>query len=236
MKFLISPEIFQKYSQLSVGVIVAKDLDNSKKLEEVRKEIRKVETEIRNKYNTKTLSQTPKIDIWRKAYSSFGAKPKENKCSVENLYRLVLQGAPLKHINSIVDIYNLISLKYMLPVGGEDTDKISGDIELTFAKSNDAPVLLLGDKDSRPPHKGEVIYKDNISTVCRRWNWREADRTKLTETTKNAIIIIENLIPSENHTLISALDEMKKLLESYCNAKCKIKILTASYSSIDLKD
>ena len=136
---------------------------------------------IRAKYNTKNLSQTPKIAVWRKTYSAFGAKPKENKSSVENLYRLVLQGVNLRHINKLVDIYSFISLKHMVPVGGEDIDKIEGDVALTFAEPNEPAVLLLGDKEPRPPHIGEVIYKDNISAICRRWNWREADRTKFTE-------------------------------------------------------
>ena len=44
---------------------------------------------------------------------------------------------------------NFISLKYMAPVGGEDMDKIQGDVTLTFAESNESAVLLLGDKESR---------------------------------------------------------------------------------------
>jgi DNA/RNA-binding domain of Phe-tRNA-synthetase-like protein len=236
MEFLISPDILIKYPQLSVGVIIAEGLDNSGESKEIQKETEKVETGIRNNFSNETLSQNTKIEVWRKAYTSFGAKPKDNKCSVESLYRTVLNGNHLRHINMAVDIYNLISLKYMLPVGGEDIDKVQGNIELTFAKHNESPVLLLGDKDSRSPHEGEVIYKDEISAICRRWNWREADRTKLTENTKNAIIAIENLIPSENQSLTGALEEMKRLLESYCHAKCKTKILAGSNYSINLKD
>lgn len=111
MKFKIDHKIFEKFPSLTIGVVICKNLDNSGKQEEVQKEIREQENHIRAKYNTETLSQTPKIDVWRKTYSAFGAKPRENKSSVENLYRLVLQGVNLRHINKLVDIYNFISLK-----------------------------------------------------------------------------------------------------------------------------
>ena len=165
MKFKIDHKIFEKFPGLTIGVVVCKNLNNSGTQEEVQKEIREQENNIRAKYNTETLSQTPKIDVWRKTYSAFGAKPKENKSSVENLYRLVLQGVNLRHINKLVDIYNFISLKHMVPVGGEDIDKIEGDVVLTFAEPNEPTVLLLGDKEPRPPHAGEVIYKDNVSAI-----------------------------------------------------------------------
>src|SRR3989338_4863454 len=196
MRFKIDHKIFEKFPGLTIGVVICKNLDNSGIQEEIQKEIRRQENNIRAKYNTETLSQTPKIDVWRKTYSAFGAKPKENKSSVENLYRLVLQGVNLRHINKLVDLYNLVSLKHMVPVGGEDIDKISGDIELTFAGPAELPALMLGDKEPRPPHEGEVIYKDSVSAICRRWNWREADRTKLTEETKNCILVVEGLPPA----------------------------------------
>src|SRR3990167_7557042 len=137
MKFKIDHKIFEKFPGLTIGVVICKNLNNSGTFEEVQKEIRAQENNIRGKYNTETLSQTPKINVWRKTYSAFGAKPKENKSSVENLYRLVLEGVNLRHINKLVDTYNLISLKYMVPVGGEDIDKIEGDVTLTFAESNE---------------------------------------------------------------------------------------------------
>ena len=234
MKFRIDNQIFKKFSGLNIGVIVVKGVNNSGVLAEVQENIRKEEERIRENYNTETLSQNPKIDIWRKAYSAFGAKPKENKSSVENLYRLVLNGINLRHINNLVDIYNLISLKHMLPVGGEDTDKIQRDILLTFASENEPPVLLLGDKEPRPPHLGEVIYKDDISTICRRWNWREADRTKFTEETRNCILVIEGLFPVTREEIEAATNELKEMVEKYCGGTLVYSVLDRNKSEIEI--
>jgi len=46
----------------------------------------------------------------------------------------VLKGNEIWQINKVVDLYNYISLKYLTPIGGEDLDKIKGDIYLNFAE------------------------------------------------------------------------------------------------------
>jgi len=216
VKFIINNKIFQRFQGLNIGVIVAKNINNRDLPEEIIKKIREEEKKIIKEFDTENLSQNPKIDIWRKTYSIFGAKPKEHKSSVENLYRLILKGTELRHINKLVDIYNFISLKHMLPVGGEDLDKMKGDLILTFANQNETPVLLLGDKEPRSPHEDEVIYKDDVSAVCRRWNWREAERTKLTEDTKNCVLVIEGLQPVTKEEIENATRELRELVERYC--------------------
>lgn len=234
MKFKIDSKIFDKFPDLVIGVIICKHLDNSGKVEEIQKGLREQEKMAREKYNTESLSQNPKIDVWRKAYSSFGAKSKESKSSVENLYRMVIQGINLRPINKLVDIYNLLSLKYMVPIGGEDIEKIKGDVILTFAGSNEPPVLLLGDKDPRPPHLGEIIYKDDISAICRRWNWRESDRTKFTENTKNCFLVIEGLSPVTEKDIETATQELTKSIQKFCNGNVSYKILNKTNPEIDL--
>src|SRR3989338_7560223 len=234
MRFRIDNQIFERFPGLNVGVIGAKGVNNSGVIAEVREKIRGEEARIKANFNTETLSQNPKIDVWRKTYSAFGAKPKENKSSAENLYRLVLNGISLRHINNLVDIYNFVSLKHMLPIGGEDTDKIQGNVFLTFTVENEAPVLLLGDKEPRPPHLGEVIYKDYISTICRRWNWREADRTKLTEETKNCILVIEGLPPVIREEIENATKELRELVQKFCSGDIIYTVLDEDKNEFNL--
>ena len=232
MKFKANPKIFEKFQGLTVGAAIAKGLDNRSDAQEIQAQLREEEKRIRATYVSETLSQEPKIDCWRKAYSAFGGKPKENRSSVENLYKSVLRGNEQRHINKLVDAYNLVSLRHMLPVGGEDLDKMQGDLALTFAGEDEAPVLLLGERDARPPHPGEVIYKDGVSTVCRRWNWREADRTKLTEETRNAILVIEGLPPVTKEEVEDATKELIALVQKSCGGKLVPAILDADKPEI----
>ena len=235
MKFKIEKEILEKFSGVTVGVLIAKEIDNTGPTpEEIQEEKRALQVKIRAQYpNTETLSQHPKIDVWRKAYSLFGGEPKKNKSSIENLYRKISNGESIGQINKIVDIYNVISLKYMLPIGGEDLDKMQGDLLLTYAQENEVPILLLGEKEARVPKKGEVIYKDALGTVCRRWNWKEAERTKLTETTKNIILVIESLSPIDPQETQQALQELKEKIEKYGGGKTTLKMLNATEPEIE---
>ena len=233
MKFQINDKIFKKFPGLNVGILVCKNINNEGSAEEVIKNIRKREKEIQSQFNSETLSQNPKINVWREAYKILGAKPRENRSSVEALYKRALQGGELRHINKIVDIYNYISLKHMFPVGGEDLDKIQGDIHLTVAEKDEPLVLLLGDKEARSPHEGEVIYRDEISTICRRFNWREANRTKFTEGTKNAIIVMEGLLPVLRGDIERVLGETKELIESFCGGELSKFILNKDNPEIE---
>ena len=94
--------------------------------------------------------------------------------------------------------------------------------------------MLLWDKEPNAPKLGEVIYRDDLETVCRRWNWREADRTKLTNETKNAILVIEALEPTTKEELQQALNELTELVEKHCNATTKIEILNQQNITIDV--
>lgn len=234
MKFVVDQKIFEKFPGLTIGVLVAKNVDNSGAAQEIQTDLKKAGEEIRSKYSTETLSQLPKIDCWRKAYAAFGGKPKENRSSVENLHRMVLQGKELRPISPLVDAYNLVSLKHMLPLGGEDLDKVTGDIQLTFAGESEPSVMLLGDREARPPHAGEVIYKDDVSAICRRFNWREADRTKLMSETKNCVLVVEGLPPSTAKEVESAVLELKELVQTFCKGDLAYAILDEKNKEMEL--
>lgn len=234
MKFSINEKMFEVFPGLVLGVIAARSVNNEGASEDIERMIRKEEERIRSEHSLDTLAKHPNIEVWRNAYKTFGAKPKEHRSSVENLYKLVLEGVNLRHINTLVDIYNFISLKNMLPAGGEDLDKIKGDILLTLAEANEPAVMLLGDKEARPPHEGEVMYKDDISAICRRWNWREAERTKLMEHTKNAILVIEALPPVTKEEVESATKELKELIEKFCGGEIDYSVLEKENAKMEI--
>lgn len=107
----------------------------------------------------------------------------------------------------------------MLPAGGEDLDKLQGNLVLTYAADNEQPVVVLGRDKSQSPFPGEVIYKDNAGTVCRRWNWREVARTRLTKTTENAVLVLEAIGPVSDEELYEAQRELAQLIRVYCKAQ-----------------
>ncbi|TDD09622.1 cytoplasmic protein [Nonomuraea deserti] len=147
--------------------------------------------------------QTGKIDAWKDAYRAFGARPQRTRPSVDALTRRM----PLPEINQVVDAYNAISVKHALPIGGEDLDRYSGPARLVRARGDEASEEALG-----TPDPGEVIWRDDLGVTCRRWNWRQVARTRLTEGTTNAIFLLERLEPMSLEELKQAGEELADLL------------------------
>jgi DNA/RNA-binding domain of Phe-tRNA-synthetase-like protein len=170
------------------------------------------------------IPQLPEIACWRSAYAAFGVKPSKIKSSIENLLRSAGSGR-LRSVNPLVDLYNVVSLKHHLPCGGEDLATIDGPIRLTRAAGGEHFVPL-GGSDVEPPPVGAVIYRDDLGVICSCWNWREADRTKLTESTTDALLCIEALPPMTEAQLRAAIDELVALVTSHLGGTAEIEIHT----------
>jgi DNA/RNA-binding domain of Phe-tRNA-synthetase-like protein len=146
----------------------------------------------------------PHIAAWRDAYRAFGAKPSRTRPSVDALVR---RADRLPAINRVVDAYNAISVGHALPIGGEDLDAYSGPARLTVATGAEP-------FDDEPPAPGEVVWRDDEGVTCRRWNWRQCVRTRITESTTNALFILERLEPYPLDRLDTAADSLLALLRT----------------------
>lgn len=224
MKFQISPQIFQNYENLVIGVLIVKNIDNSGSNPELTTLLREAEKHVREIPGIEPVNSYPKIESWREAHRKFGSSPKKAAPSVQAIVRRVVKGGELPNINKLVDLYNYISLKYVITAGGEDLDQCVGDIQLAYADGSEE-FIELGATENNPPEQGEVVYKDDKGVICRKFNWREGDRTKLTEQTKNAVLVLEGLSPVTREKISEALQELKELVEKHCGGKAEPIIL-----------
>ncbi|GAA2362326.1 B3/B4 domain-containing protein [Nonomuraea africana] len=144
-----------------------------------------------------------KLESWREAYRAFGAKPSRTRPSVDALSRRL----PLPEINQVVDAYNAISVKHVLPIGGEDLNRYQGPARLVRAVGDEPSEEALG-----TPEPGEVVWRDDLGVTCRRWNWRQVARTRITEETTDALFLLERLEPFSLEELKVAGEELADLL------------------------
>lgn len=145
---------------------------------------------------------------WREVFSQF-KKKKGARASIEALLKRIDQGKKLNTVNPLVDIYNSVSLEYGVPCGGEDLDKVDGTMHLGIA-NGDEKFYPIGTDKNEPPRPEEIIYYDQVGAVCRSLNWRDGERTELTENTTNAILIIEGITKQQKvraQNAIAALQE-----------------------------
>jgi len=157
-------------------------------------------------------NEHPHIAAWRAAFSSFGAKPSRYPSSAEALMTRVLKGQPLPRVNALVDLYNAVSVRHVVPVGGEDADRLEGPLRLAVAEGTE-PFDPRGD-GSEVEHAapGEVVWPDERGVTCRRWNWRQGARTQLTEDTTRALFVLDRLDGLTVPELHRAADDLSALL------------------------
>jgi DNA/RNA-binding domain of Phe-tRNA-synthetase-like protein len=230
----VDREVFARFPEVVLGVVAARGIDNSGDGAGLAGPLRQEEERVRASLAGAQITEHPHIAPWREAYRKFGAKPKEHPSSIENLARRVLKGWTVPHVNPLVDLYNTISLRHLVPVGGEDLDRVQGDVLLTLATDQEAPVHLLGEPEARPPKPGEVIYKDDLGTLCRRWNWKEAERTKLTAETRNAFLVIEGLPPVGRDLVERAAEELGRLVREHCGGQVTVSLIDRDHPETPL--
>jgi DNA/RNA-binding domain of Phe-tRNA-synthetase-like protein len=212
--FSLSPAVLQKFPNLNVGILFVKGAKNGPASSDITSLLRAEEARVRSEFtDPEQLKSHPMIAAWQQVHRDFGSNPNKFMCSIHALLKRVVKGGELPAIGALVDAYNIISLRYKSPVGGEDLDTCQGDISLKLADGTEA-FTALGEEGNDPPLPGEVIYADAVGVLCRRFNWREAARTCLTEKTKNAVLVIECIPPMTEADLKKALEELTALIRS----------------------
>lgn len=231
-KFIIDKSYWNLFPNSKIGILLLKNLNTDKitsdeiltLLEESNKEAEKYLKEA-------VFSENPVIKIYRETFLKFKTK-KGARSSIESLLKRVTSN-PVKSISPLVDIYNSASLRYALPVGAEDIDTFVGDLRLTITKGNDE-FYLIGDSQNSPTLENELCYLDDKGAVCRCFNWRDGQRTMITDKTKNAFLVIELLDINREKDLMEALLFIQENAKKHLNADVTKHILDLNNREIEL--
>jgi DNA/RNA-binding domain of Phe-tRNA-synthetase-like protein len=149
------------------------------------------------------------LSAWRDAYKAFGSKPQRTPCSAEALWRRLDRDGALASINAVVDLYNAVSLRFAVPVGGEDLATYHGVPRLLRAAGDEAfQATRDGQSVDETVDRGEVIWRDEFGVTCRRWNWRQTARTRITKSSTDMWFIVERLEPMPLDALRAAGDAL----------------------------
>jgi DNA/RNA-binding domain of Phe-tRNA-synthetase-like protein len=229
-KFIVDNKVFDLFPTLKIGVVYCENINNHEKNNEIRKLLDKLSQDVKQSFEGIELCEYPVIRNWRDAYKKFGEK--KNRSSIEALIRSIVNGREIPSINSLVDIYNIISIKYLLPCGGEDIDKLDDDMQLTTSDGTEI-FLPLGSDISENPNEGEIIYKFGNNVICRNFNYRESNLTKLTNDTKNAILCIECIDEKDYNKLAQAIEDLSSMVKKYLGGTTNIYFIDKENNKIN---
>ena len=154
------------------------------------------------------------LNAWREAYRGFGAKPQRTPCSAEALRKRCERDGTVPAANAVVDLYNAISLRFAIPVGGEDASSYVGSPQLVRATGAESfDTMADGQPKLETVEAGEVVWRDNLGATCRRWNWRQGTRTRITEASTSLWFVLERLEPMPTEALLTAGKELVEALQ-----------------------
>jgi DNA/RNA-binding domain of Phe-tRNA-synthetase-like protein len=193
VRFVVSPEIFQLYPGLRPPVAIAEGV-------EVPTHTAGVETLWRQAWEDAGRSASsygnaqshPRIAAWRMAMAATGVSGREFPSSVESLLRRAFKGGEPPHINPLVDFYNALSLRHVVPAGGFDLAQLDDVLELRLTREGDS----FGSLDSASAESvepGEVAYASGYEILTRHFVWKQSRTGLLGESTRSVFLVCEVL-------------------------------------------
>jgi len=224
MYFRYHEDILDTFPDVCGGVILVNDLQNGPTppalLDEYRAEQAATLARI-----TGPLAEVPSLSAWRGAFRRFGVNPTKYRSASEALLRRLTKKDDLPSINTLVDIGNLVSIRYALPVAMFDVRDVVDGITVRVADGHER-FTELGNETVIHPEPGEVVFTDaGDMVVARRWCWRQSAESASRPDTTDLIVTVESQHPGGCEDIQAAVVDLEMLLSTYTGGNCRSVIL-----------
>lgn len=177
---------------------------------------------LRERFLADSSATAAAVPYWREVFARMGAKPKYGP-SIEKLSHLVERhGGTLPIPVELVELYCWFSLVHGVPMAGYRTEAISGGLRLTRPGAG-MPFTPLGQpRGSQERTKPrEVAYIDDEKAICRYWNYRDCDETKLTDGIDDVLFVFD-LVDREGMVSADMAPELFGLLIDMLQDVCVV--------------
>jgi DNA/RNA-binding domain of Phe-tRNA-synthetase-like protein len=207
--------ILIRYPTVVGGVILAQGMTNGPTPKDLQAAFIDEQQATLQRIGATPLSQIPALAAWRAVFRSFGVDPTQYRSASEALLRRLTKKGDIPSINLLVDLGNLVSIRYALPVAVFDTTSLNGAVTVHFADGTER-YTTLGQDELEHPEVGEVVFSDDPKLViARRWCWRQSDQSAAQIETTKAIITVEAHHKQAKEDVDAALDDLLTLLHTY---------------------
>ena len=213
----IDSELETRFPDLTAMIIQINGVSVQKRDNELEKFKLEVMSQIRQDFNLETVKDYILFRAYRDFFWSIGIDPTKNRPAAEALTRRILAGKTLPCINTLVDSYNLASIKSGIALATFDADKLEGNIVMRFAKQGEE-ILGIGMKKPFVLQGGEIVVCDEKKLIAV-YPYRDADNTKVTEQTKNVTIVVCGVPKITKETLENAAHIASEYVTRFCGGK-----------------
>lgn len=219
-KLKIDQTFFQVFPECQLGILSVSNIDNKRNLE-LSVEMIERSRQIGEKFiSNKEFGTNSLVLQWKRAQERFPGD-ESAKVGLEILLEKIHKGETIPSVNPLVNIIHSIAVEYGVNVWGVDSQSIVGNLTLVRSEGNELFVDQEGKEEY--PEIAEFIYKDDLGAITRSWNWKQGCRSLISENTKNANIILEQL--DRKGDLDTAIREMTFRIQQLLGGYIRIKHL-----------
>ncbi|MDQ0176482.1 B3/B4 domain-containing protein [Bacillus chungangensis] len=138
MDVMIDSSICRTIPQFKVGLIHYTNIQVAQSPQMLRGRFRLFQESLFLELEDKHIADLPNVKEWRDIFKKTGKDPNRYRHSAEALLRRMKKQSFLSSVNSAIDVNNFFSLKWQMPLGIYDCDKINGNtIQLRIGEENE---------------------------------------------------------------------------------------------------
>jgi DNA/RNA-binding domain of Phe-tRNA-synthetase-like protein len=206
------PDLLLRYPNLCGGVILANGMHNQPTPPELLSHFQTEQQLVLRRIGDTPLSEIPSLSAWRGAFRGFGVEPTKYRSAAEALLRRLTKKGDIPSINALVDAYNLVSIRYAVPMAAFDTRQLNGSLTIRFADGSEW-FTAHDEPEAVHPEPGEVIFVDETGLIfARRWCWKQSLQSTTGLDTTTAIITVEAHHAEARRDVESAMSDLIELL------------------------
>ena len=225
--FQYHPDILTRYPQVVGGAILARNVTNGPTPEGLQALYQTEQQLVLQRLGSTPLSQIESLAAWRRAFRGFGVDPTQYRSAAEALLRRLTKKGDIPSINLLVDLGNLVSIRYALPVAVFEKRAVEGAVTVHFADGSEC-YSELGASTVDHPEPGEVVFTDETKLViARRWCWRQSETSAAVAQTRECLITVEAHHATGRQDIEAALHDLLTLLAEYAGGTYTSAILDA---------
>lgn len=182
----------------------------------LRARMRSAALDLRRRFvDVAALRASTELRAFAGSYRSAGVNPKRQQPGCERLAEWVWKRGDLPAINSLVDAYNMVSVRWLLSLGAHDLQAVSLPIRLTIVPG-EMPFTPLGASASGSVRPGEFAYVDDTGRVVCRLDVIQAEFSKVTAATTGVVVILEGTSAHDGAAFSAARTELVELIGEFC--------------------
>ncbi|HEY0757492.1 MAG TPA: phenylalanine--tRNA ligase beta subunit-related protein [Ktedonobacteraceae bacterium] len=224
-------DILARYPQVVGGAILARNVTNGPTPAALQALYQAEQQRVLQRIGETPLSQIESLAAWRRVFRNFGVDPTQHRSAAEALLRRLTKKGDLPSINLLVDLGNLVSIRYGLPVAVFEMRDLQGPVTVHFADGSER-YSELGASAEDHPEAGEVVFSDETRLViARRWCWRQSEASAAVAQTSTCLITVEAHHATARQDIEAASGDLLALLEEYAGGTFVSTILDAEHAA-----